>query len=177
MSYEPRVVVKNAKQTMDALKTFDPEAAKALQKRITKAASTVAKRARETMPRGHAFSNWGRWSQGGRDLGYDGNGRKIRVTRANMRKRGQAVSNYIGVVNPTPAGAIFELAGRQSAADYFLDAFYTSLFGISRKDGTERPGVFRAFEANRSAATKEIEGSLREAESRLQQILDAMGDR
>lgn len=177
MSYEPRIVVKNAKQTMDALKAFDPDAAKEIRKKISKSAAVVVKSARTMMPHGHALRNWGAWSQGGRDLSYDGNNRKVRVTRANQRKRGQAVSNYIGIVNPTPGGAIFELAGRQDAAGYFLSSLYSRGYGRSSKDNTQRPGVFKAFDENEGKAARDIEQALNDAEVRVQQILNAMGDR
>lgn len=174
MTFEPRVVVKNAKQTMQALKQFDPDAEKEIRQRITKAAGTVVKSARSLMPSGQALSNWGAWSQGGRDLSYRDAQRKVRTTRANMRKRGQAVSNYIGIVNPTPGGAIFELAGRQNAAQYFLDSFYKKGYGTSHKTNTQRGGVFKAFDDNEGAAVREIEGALRDAEQRLQTYLDSV---
>ena len=174
MSFEGRVVVKNAKQTMDALKQFDPDAEKALRKRINKAARSIVLDARSGMPAGKALRKWGSWTQNGRDLSYNGNASKIRTTRANMRKRGQIVSNYIGVVNPTPGGAIFELAGRDSPKADFVEALVNKGYGISRREGTSRPGVFKAFDDNEGAAVKEIEDALQEAEKRLSAILRGM---
>jgi len=174
VSFEGRVVVKNAKQTMDALKQFDPDAEKALRKRINKAARSIVLAARSGMPTGKALRKWGSWTQNGRDLSYNGNATRIRTTRANMRERGQVVSNYIGVVNPTPGGAIFELAGRGSPDASFLNALTSADYGISRKQGTSRPGVFKAFDDNEGAAVKEIEDALQEAEKRLSAILRGM---
>ena len=174
VTFEHRVVVKNAKQTMQALKQFDPDAAKEINKRISKAAGTVVKSARGLMPSGQALTNWGAWSQGGRDLSYNDANRKVRTTRANMRKRGEAVSNYIGIVNPTPGGAIFELAGRQNPADFFINAIYGKGYGRSHKTNTQRGGVFKAFDDNRGAAVREIEEALKEAEQRLQTYLDSV---
>lgn len=174
MSYQNRIVVKNAKQTMDALKAFDPEAQKEIAKRISKAAGTVVSNARSMMPSGNALSGWGRWTAGARDLGYRDSNRKVRVTRANNRKRGEAVSNYIGIVNPTAGGAIFELAGRQTSG-YFVEALHTKGYGRSSKENTQRPGVFKAFDEDKNKAVAEIETSLRDAETKLQSILNAMG--
>lgn len=175
MSFEGRVVVKNAKQTMAALKEFDPDAEKALRKRINKAARSIVLDARSGMPSGKALRKWGTWTQNGRDLSYNGNASRIRTTRANMRQRGQVVSNYIGVVNPTPGGAIFELAGRSNADPSFLNALKSANYGISKRQGTSRPGVFKAFDDNEGAAVADIEDALKEAEKRLSSVLRGMG--
>lgn len=175
MSFEGRVVVKNAKETMAALKQFDPDAEKALRKRINKAARSIVRDARSGMPAGKALRKWGTWTQNGRDLSYNGNASRIRTTRANMRRRGEAISNYIGVVNPTAGGAIFELAGRGNPDQSFLAALQSGGYGMSRKQGTSRPGVFKAFDDNEGAAVAEIEDALKEAEKRLSSVLRGMG--
>jgi hypothetical protein len=161
---------------MTLLDGFDPTAAKDIKKRISKAAGAVVQRARGIMPNGEALSNWGAWSQGGRDLSYRDNGRKIRVTRANMRKRGEAVSNYIGIVNPTPGGAIFELAGRQAPDPRFYGGILSAGYGVSRKSGTGRPGVFKAFDDDKGKAVAEIETALKDAERIVQNKLNALGE-
>jgi len=175
VSFEGRVVVKNAKETMAALKQFDPDAEKALRKRINKAARSIVRDARSGMPAGKALRKWGTWTQNGRDLSYNGNASRIRTTRANMRKRGEFISNYIGVINPTPGGAIFELAGRDSPNADFVQALHSKGYGISRRQGTSRPGVFKAFDDNEGAAVAEIEDALKEAEKRLSSVLRGMG--
>ena len=174
MSFEGRVVVKNARQTMQALKEFDPEAEKGIRKRINAAAQRIVRSARGGMPSGKALRKWGTWNQNGRDLSYNGNNQRIRTTRANMRRRGQIVSNYIGVVNPTPGGAIFELAGRDAADPGFHAALLNRGYGLSRKDNSGRGGVFKAFDDDKGAAQKEIEDALKEAEQRLSSILRGM---
>jgi hypothetical protein len=174
MSFEGRVVVKNAKQTMAALKQFDPDAEKALRKRINKAARSIVIDARKGMPAGRALRKWGTWTQNGRDLSYNGNASKIRTTRANMRRRGGVISNYIGVVNPTPGGAIFELAGRDKPDPGFHAALLMQNYGISRREGTSRGGVFKAFDDNEGRAVKVIEDALKEAEERLSTVLRGM---
>jgi hypothetical protein len=174
VSFEGRVAVKGAKQTMDALKQFDPDAEKAIRKRINKAARSIVLSARSGMASGKALRKWGSWTQGGRDLSYNGNNQKIRTTRANMRKRGQIISNYIGVVNPTPGGAIFELAGRKSPDPGFHAALLMKGYGLSRRQNTNRPGVFKAFDDNEGAAARDIEDALKEAEQRLSSILRGM---
>lgn len=176
MSFEGRVNIENVKQTLDVLKAFDPEAEKGIRKRISTAARSVMLAARSGMPSGRALRKWGTWNQDGRDLSYNGNNEKIKITRANMRRRGSAFSNYIGVVNPTPGGAIFELAGRRPSADrMFLDAFYFRGYGITRKENTNRPGVFKAFDDNKGQAAKDIEEALRDAEKLVQSHLDRIG--
>ena len=174
MSFEGRVVVKNAKQTMQALKQFDPEAEKGIRKKINDAAQRIVRSARAGMPSGKALQKWGTWNQGARDLSYNGNNQRIRTTRANMRRRGQIISNYIGVVNPTPGGAIFELTGRKSPEPEFHAALLMRGYGISRKENTSRGGVFKAFDDDKGAAQKEIEDALKEAEERLSSILRGM---
>jgi hypothetical protein len=174
VSFEGRVNIQNAKQTMQSLKLFDPEAEKGIRKRINDAARRVMLSARSGMPAGRALRKWGTWNQNGRDLSYNGSGQKIRLTRQNMRKRGSAFSNYIGIVNPTPGGAIFELTGRGGADPSFLDALYGRGYGISRKDNTSRPGVFQAFDADKGAAAKEIEAAIQDAEKLVQSHLDRL---
>lgn len=168
------MVVKNAKQTMQALKEFDPDAEKAIRKRINAAARGIVRSARSGMPSGKALRKWGGWTQGGRDLSYNGNNQKIRTTRANMRKRGQIISNYIGIVNPTPGGAIFELAGRKQPDPGFHAALLMKGYGLSRKENTNRGGVFKAFDDDKGQAQKEIEDALQEAEKRLASVLRGM---
>jgi len=174
VTFQNRVVVKNAKSTMKALKEFQPDAEKEIRKRINKAAGKVRDNARRMLPTGNALRNWGAWSSntGGRDLTYDGNNKAIRLSRANSRARGQIISNYIGVINPTPAGSIFELAGRRNADASFMHAFGEKNYGDSRKTNTDRGGVFKAFDDDKGAAVREIEGSLKEAERLLQVYLN-----
>jgi len=168
-----RVVVKNAKQTMDSLGKFQPDAAKEIRKSINKSINVVRDDARGMMPSGQAFSGWGAWSQGGRDLSYRNAAKGIRVTKASARARGEAVSNYIGLVNSTPGGSIFELAGRRNSADAsFMAAFASKGYGSSTKGNPSRGGVFKAFDQNRGKAVAEIEGALKDAERRLQTYLD-----
>lgn len=174
MSFEGRVNIENAKQTVQSLKLFDPEAEKGIRKRINDAARRVLLSARSDMPSGRALTKWGTWNQAGRDLSYNGEAQKIRVTRQNMRRRGQAFSNYIGIVNPTPGGAIFELTGRGNADQMFLNGLLKEGYGISRKENTNRPGVFRAFDSDKGQAAKEIEEALRDAEKLVQAHLNRL---
>lgn len=175
MSFEGRVNIENAKQTMQILKQFDPEAEKGIRKRITTAARSVLLAARSGMPSGFALRKWGTWNQKSRDLSYNGNNQKIKITRANMRRRGSAFSNYIGIVNPTPGGAIFELAGRDSPDPSFHAALLMRGYGLSRRENTNRPGVFKAFDDNKGQAAKDIEEALRDAEKLVQSHLDRLG--
>jgi len=130
--------VKGLQQTMQLLKGYAPEQAKEINKRITVEANKIRDRARTYMP-DVALSNWDNWPAHASD-GYVGSVVKKGVisTRANFRKRGVIVSNYIGVVSRDAAGSIFQTAGRGPSTDMFVD-------NILNKHGSNR-GLWRAFD-------------------------------
>ena len=171
------VYVRNLRETMKQLKEFDPDASKGITKKITKAAGTVRDSARKMIPAGGALTNWGRYIEAGRnrDLSYRSPQPNIKTKRGgSSRKRGGVYSNYIGVINSSPSGALFELAGRANPSSRLVKGLERSGHGVSRRQGTQRPGVFKAFEQNEGQARKEIETALDEAQRIVQAKLNAM---
>jgi hypothetical protein len=184
MAQAGQAYIKNLRETMKQLKEFDPEANKAIVKRINAAAASVRDAARADIPSGSAMRNWGMWRVGSRssgptderrDLSYRAPQANIQVKRGGRtRKRGATYSSYIGVINKSPAGAIFELAGRRNPQSRMAIGLERSGQGISRRSGTDRPGVFRTYDRQGPQARKEIEQALEAAQTALQAKLDSM---
>jgi hypothetical protein len=184
MARPGQVYVRNLRETMKQLKEFDPKAQKEINKRINTAAATVRDTARAEMPSGNAMRNWGGWRVGQRGSGITDERRDLswRNPQANIqtkrggqtRKRGGVYSSYIGVINKSPAGAIFELAGRKSPQSRMAIGLQRSGHGISRKSGTDRPGVFKAYDQKGPQARKDIAQALEDAQKALQAKLNSM---
>jgi hypothetical protein len=181
---EGKAKIRNMRESVKALKDFDPQAAKDISKRINKAAGGVRDQARAEMPGGSALRNWGRWRVGQRsssitderrDLSYKGPQSNIQVKRGGQsRKKGGTWSSLIGVINRSPSGAIFELAGRGNSGSRLAKGLISSGFGVSAKRNTKRPGVFKAFDDNEGQAKKDISEALDDAQKKLQIHLNSM---
>ena len=161
------VRVKNLKQTMDLLKAYAPEQAKEINKRITTEANKVRDRARDYMP-DVALSNWNNWPDHASD-GYVGSvvKKRLKTTRANYRKRGVIVSNYIGVVSGDAAGSIFQTAGRGPSTDMFVE-------NILSKHGDKR-GLWRAFDELKSEVEPAIMAAVDDAQRIVNTKLNQLG--
>lgn len=102
-----------------ALKKLDANAARRANRAINAAAGEVAKTARGLVdPQG--LSGWQRQLPGGRDgarrKGYNPSevAAGIKVKRRRPRKRGPAVQAFVVIQNTSPAGSIWETAGRRT---------------------------------------------------------------
>lgn len=175
-----QVNIKNLDATMKLLKAYEPDLSKEIKKRISKAAGKVVSDARADVPDGFAISGWGRWTEvkSGRDLGFNGADAKkdIKASRAAMRKRGRIVSNYIGIVADKPATVIWHTAGRGSGLRYNV----TSGKGLSFRANITREfpgkrGIWKAFDANDGAATRDIVAAAKDAERYVQAALNRLG--
>ncbi len=161
------VRVKGLKQTMDLLKAYAPEQAKEINNRITTEANKVRDRARDYMP-DVALSNWNNWPDHASD-GYVGSvvKKRLKTTRANYRKRGVIVSNYIGVVSADAAGSIFQTVGRGSSTDMFVE-------NILNKHGSNR-GLWRAFDELKSEVQPAIMAAVQDAQQLVNIKLNQLG--
>lgn len=177
-----QVNITGLKETLKVLKEADADYSKEIQKRINSAANRVLKDARADVPSGNALSGWGSWgyaytykrgSRKGQSVtrGFDFSGpdvrKNVKKTRASMRKRGFIVSNYLGIISNDPAGIIWQTAGKGSSRSAFvLNIFY--------KYGAKR-GIWKAYDRDAGAATREIEAAARDAERAVQKILNVTG--
>lgn len=172
--------IKNLEQTMKLLKGYEPDLSKEINKRITRAATTVLKEARGDIAGGAALSNWGPWIEGksGRDISFDGATaqRNIKLTRAAMRRRGRIVSNFIGIVAKDAATVIYHTAGQAKTTRYRA----TSNRGLTMRSNMnktfgEKRGIWKAFDANQGAAQREIYAAAKDAEKAVQAALNRLG--
>lgn len=109
-NYQAPVAVLGLKETLRALDTYDARTRRAIRRELSQAAYEVASLAKTYVdPEG--LSGWGKW-KGGYDPARIEAG--IRLTSAASRKNAAVQRDYLAVVNSTPAGAIWELAGRKS---------------------------------------------------------------
>lgn len=106
--------MKGLAQNINFLEKFNEDVAKTLKKELRSGALDVAKASRSLMP-ARALTNWGSWTftRDGRDLGWNQGTAKRGVQVENYRSRMSGVTVGFGyrVVNTTPVGAIYELAG------------------------------------------------------------------
>ena len=187
MAVEASVVIKDLKATMELLKAYEPEQSKIINKRMTTAAMSVRDAARNDIPPGDALSNWGQWaySPNGRELGFIGSWAKknLVVTRKAGRNKGQAISNFIGLVSADAAGVIFQTTGHASknsdgsrvrAKQATSNKGATFVANMVGKFPGKR-GIWRAFDDDEGKNTKLIEDAAREAEDIVQRRLNALG--
>jgi hypothetical protein len=160
-----RVTVENLRETMALLKGYEPEQSKLINKRITDAANVIRDDARSLMPSGNALSNWGSWA--GR-LDYSGSPQRssVKTTRAAMRRRGQFVTNFIGVVTKSASAVVWHTAGRRNSSQF--SSAIEGHYGGSR-------GIWAAFDANEGKAAAEIEAATDDAQRLVQARLNALG--
>lgn len=177
-----QVNITGLKETLKVLKEADADYSKEIQKRIRTAAGRVLKDARDDAPSGNALRNWGSWGysytykRGSRKgqsntRGFDFTGtdvrRNMKTTRASMRKRGAVISNYLGLISNDPAGIIWQTAGKGSSRSAFV-------MNLLTKYSTKR-GIWKAYDRDAGAATREIEAAARDAERAVQKILNVTG--
>jgi hypothetical protein len=115
-----------------------------------------------------ALSNWNNWPDHASD-GYVGAvvKKRVKTTRANFRKRGVVVSNYIGVASADAAGSIFQTAGRGPSTDMFVE-------NILSKHGTKR-GLWRAFDELKSEVEPAIMAAVEDAQKIVNNKLNQLG--
>lgn len=124
-----RAEVLGATKALRVLEALDDGVAKTLRKELRDAGDLIRKDAIKLVPDGNALTNWGGWnvtrSRGAatlsRDLGFSGpvvrRGIKTRVQRDKFGRQGGSIAVF--VQNMTPAGAIFELAGKVNPSSPF----------------------------------------------------------
>lgn len=161
------VRVKNLKQTMDLLKAYAPEQAKEINKTITTEANKVRDRARGYMPL-IALSNWNNWPAHASE-GYVGANvrKKLKTTRANNRKRGNFVSNYIGVVSSDAAGVIYQTVGKGGSNSSFVE-------NLLNKPSYKR-SLWQAFDELKPEVEPAIMAAVETAQKIVQAKLEQLG--
>tara|TARA_R110002020_G_scaffold369336_4_gene581192 strand:+ start:1159 stop:1665 length:507 start_codon:yes stop_codon:yes gene_type:complete len=159
------------RNTIAVLKELDDEAGKIAVEEIRKEAIALRDEARDLVdPQG--LSKWGNW-RGGYDAARVRGG--IKVTKAKSRRRGRVSNNFMGVWNTTPAGVIWELAGRVTPPS-------TSVFVRNVQNRSGRPAsrlLYAAFDSSekfdKEDAFKNISQAVEKAQRQAQARMGALG--
>ena len=168
--------VRGVHDTLAALKELDKNALRRTNRAINAAAGEVAKTAR-TLVDPQGLSGWQRQLPGGRS----GNRRKgyspvevasgIKVKRRRPRRRGPVEQAFVVIENSTPAGAIWEVAGRKS--DGVTPAGRAMVAAIRRRGGAASRTVWAAADlTDMGAVRKRISDEIWAAERLTQSLIN-----
>jgi hypothetical protein len=110
-----RVETHGIAQFINRLEKFNKDISKELKKEMRAGADMVRKDAVGRVP-ANPVSNWGPWTQNGRDLGYDVNTvrRSYKTVTNRYRRLGVTAAFGYSAVTENPAAAIFEQIGAGS---------------------------------------------------------------
>jgi hypothetical protein len=167
------VTIENVAQVRRIIAQLAPEAKKALDKANRAVATPLLGLARSNFV-DSPMANWGKWTDArGRDLSYKAadvrKGIKIKAGKRSRRSPWSAVTQ---LVNETPAGAIFEMAGRKTDSTAFtrnLNAIYfVNNNGVSR-------GIWKAIKEYpisryRDAVIKNYEDAVKVTQAELDRL-------
>jgi len=167
------VTIENAREMRRLLAKLAPETKKALDKANREAAAPLLASAKSNFV-DSPMRNWGKWTDGrGRDLSYNAaTVRKGIKIKAGGRSRTSPWSALTQLQNKTPAGAIFEMAGRKTDNTAFtrnLNAIYfVNNNGVSR-------GIWKAIKEYpitkyRDAVIKNYEDAVKVTQAELDRL-------
>lgn len=143
-----KVEVTGLRQILDALAEVDKRAAKRITDAIAKAAKDVATEASYLTPASNPVSNWGQWSDRGRDVSYSGAAASagFKMRRSNFRKRGVSAGASWDVVQSNAGGNIYEVIGDGSRVT--TSSGQNLVDSINARFGTRKPrSLFPAYYA------------------------------
>jgi hypothetical protein len=156
------VAIKGISPTLRELAAVDKKLAAELRKQLYQAAQPVANKAKELVP-DPALSGWTKsdWPRDGVRWNTTEVRKGIRVAVRTTSRRKHQTSNWIGIVNTSAAGAIYELAGRRKSNP--LDQ------ALKNKGlGTASRLVWRAWDTIGQATQRKIEQDLDTAIARIE---------
>lgn len=173
MAQPKTVSVLGAKQTIAALKQFEPDFAKELERELREVGNEVAGRARAYAPANYPISGW---SPGGRTGWRQGDVRAgIGVRTFPRRKYGTTEQALVGITSGNAAAMIFERAGiRNRRLTPQGRAFIAKL---NDEYGTGLRLVGRVANASIGQTRRKIDDIVRRATGDLQDSLDRAGVR
>ena len=172
---ETTVVLNGYNDFKKKLKLADADLRKAMDKEIRSFITPVSSLAKTYVP-SVAMRNWksggkGEWSD---RLGWDQSTvvKNIVVRQGGSRSRGSATSAAWRIQNKSPAGAVYELAGRRSSGNGI--AGRTFINAITLRGGRPSRLIWRAWDAKggEQAITRAIVETIHKFENELQSKLD-----
>lgn len=168
-----RVEVLNLREVRKLMSKIAPDIKKSLDKANRELVKPLIGAAMRNFP-DRPMNNWGEWfTPEGRDLSYDvAAARKgIKVKQRGRSKKSQ-YSSLMALRNETPAGAIFETAGRKTDSqfnDNLMRWYYVKKNGLTR-------GIWKAaiVDVGTGEIARQVEKNYQEAVDELQRRLDAL---
>lgn len=175
--------VRNGDQTLRLMREFDKPADRALRKGLRKAVEPIVRKTRQDVPKDEEIlSHWQRYGwensqtrvKSGRvhtrDLSWNASSAvaKVRAVIGGKRRRGQIVSNLVGVASNDAAAAIFELAGHKNPGNPLDHSLRIKGFG-----GPPRLLLrYSKDEDTRRDVNATVSAAMKDAERHLQRQLD-----
>lgn len=157
------VAIKGIQPTLRELAAVDKKLAAELKRELYKAVQPVAVKAKELVP-DPALSGWTKsdWPRDGVRWDTIQVRKGIYVSLRTTMRRKSLVSNWIGIVNMSAAGAIYELAGRRNGNNPLDKALKNKGLGQASRL------VWRAWDAIGPETQRKIERNLDQSIARIE---------
>lgn len=179
-----RVVFVGVEQTLKDLKKFDKDAVSKFTKTINKALALAKTEAKSYIPDEPPLSGWSRTSSANPRMSVR-NGRGFPAWEPGLMRAGVVASRAQGkarkkdyttsagaLINKTPAGVVFELAGRKPGGGRTASGTVFKKVLSDRNQPASRV-VWRAVDRNRDKIEKDFARALLEAQNTLQIALES----
>lgn len=170
---EFRVTLEGYKQLSTILKGIDPELRREMDSTIRSILRPIAAKAKTYIPV-QPLSGWNYGSD--RYLpsrlpfwNYDAAIKGIRVRQGSKRNKGAATTTSWRIENKSPAGAVFELAGRGPSQHYFVKA-------LMKTHGRPSRAIWRAWDeaGGEKVVGREVVATIDDYASVLQRDLNSL---
>ncbi|MFZ9750557.1 MAG: hypothetical protein ACO3CN_00435 [Candidatus Nanopelagicales bacterium] len=176
------VVLTGIKETLTALKEFDKAAVRKFNKVINSELTDAERNARGIVanietpmsgwrkydaanPRTRGGAGWPAWNTGVIIAG-------IRKSKVQGKVRGDYTTSAGALLNKSAAGAIFEVAGRKTAAGFGRTSSSQFLRTLSARFGKASRLIWRVVDKDRAKIEANVKRALDEAKAELQRNLD-----
>jgi hypothetical protein len=177
------IVLTGIKETLDALKEFDKDAVKRFNKVINTELAGAQRDAKNLISEQPPMSGWRKADAAKPSKTRGGAGwpgwnageiqSKITKTRAEGKvRKGDFTTSAGALLNKSAAGAIFEVAGRKTAAGFGTSSSAQFLRTLGNRFGKASRVVWRVVDKDRIKIQANVAKALNEAEAQLQRELN-----
>ena len=176
-TYEAKVTLYGYNEFKKILKEVDPDLRKEMDREIRSFITPVSTLAKSLVPQ-TVMRNWrkptrassSRWAERGWDQAEVVKG--IRVRQGGKRSKGAATSSAWKIQNTSPAGAIYETAGRRSAGEGIAGQAFVA--AITLRGGRASRLIWRAWDdsGGDKAITRDVVDTINKYENELQRRLN-----
>lgn len=175
------IVLSGLKETLDALKEFDKDAVKRFNKVINDELRGAERDAKGLINEEPPMSGWrkadaakGRTRGGKGWPGWNAGEIKSKITKtkAQGKVRGDYTTSAGALLNKSAAGAIFEVAGRKTAAGFGRGSSAQFLRTLGNRFGKASRVVWRVVDKDKDKIQANVARALNDAKTELQKNLD-----